>query len=69
MVLERIYKDFIVLAPKVYGCITNDNKELVKVKGFKDKIPFEDFKSLLIKDSSLELNQTKWFRIIGKGSI
>lgn len=69
MVLERTYKEFVALAPKVYGGITDDNKELVKVKGFKNKISFDNLKSLLEENKSLELNQTKWFRFIDKGSI
>jgi DNA polymerase family B len=69
MVLGKEYTEFVALAPKVYGGITNDNKELVKIKGFKNKISFIDLKSLLEENKSLELNQTKWFRFIDKGSI
>lgn len=69
MVLERIYKEFISLAPKVYGGITNDNKEIIKIKGFSNKISFNELQSLLQENSKLELHQTKWFRFINKGSI
>jgi len=69
MVLEKEYKEFVALAPKVYGGILSNGKEFTKIKGFSKQILFEDLKSLLIKDKSLELNQTKWFRFINKGSI
>jgi hypothetical protein len=69
MVLEKEYKEFVSLAPKVYGGILTNNKTFTKVKGFTKQIDFNDLKSLLIKDKSLELNQNKWFRFIDKGSI
>lgn len=69
MVLEKEYKEFVSLAPKVYGGILTNGKEFSKIKGYKNTISFEELKSLLIKDKSLELNQTKWFRFIGKGTI
>lgn len=69
MVHERTYKEFVALAPKVYGGITSDKKELVKIKGFKDKISLLELKSLLEENKSLKLHQTKWFRFIDKGSI
>jgi hypothetical protein len=58
--LENIFKEIVFLSPKVYAGITIDGKEISKVKGYKNKISFELLKSLLIKDSSLELNQEKW---------
>lgn len=69
MVLEKEYKEFVALAPKVYGGILSNNKEFTKVKGFKESIPFSDLKSLLKKDSMLTLTQNKWFKFINKGSI
>lgn len=69
MVLEKEYKEFVALAPKVYGGILNNGKEFSKIKGFSKQISYKDFKSLLIKDKSLKLKQNKWFRFIGSGSI
>lgn len=69
MVLEKEYKEFVALAPKVYGGILNNGKIITKVKGFKNHIPFDDLKSLLNENKSLELQQTKWFRFIDKGFI
>lgn len=69
MVLEKEYKEFVALAPKVYGGVLTNGKEITKVKGFKNSISFYNLKSLLEENKSLELNQTKWFRFIDKGSI
>jgi hypothetical protein len=69
MVLEKEYKEFVALAPKVYGGILNNGKIITKVKGFKNTVTFDNFKSLLEEKKSLELNQSKWFRFIDKGSI
>jgi hypothetical protein len=69
MVLEKEYKEFVALALKVYGGILNNGKEFTKIKGFKNSISFDNLKSLLEENKSLELNQTKWFRFIDKGSI
>ena len=59
MKLEYIFDEATFLAPKVYGGIT-ETGELTKVKGFKNEVSYSDLKSLLIKDSKLELNQDKW---------
>ena len=64
MKLEYIFKEGVYLAPKVYGGITTEGKEITKVKGFKNKISYETLKSLLTlnQDSTfkkLELNQEK----------
>ena len=62
--LEYTLKEGLFLGPKVYGGITDSERYLCKVKGYKDSklIPFEGLKSLLIKISILELKQNKWFR-------
>jgi len=67
--LVNTYKEFAAIAPKVYGGITIDDKEITKVKGLKNKISFSDLKSLLVKDSSMGVAQEKWFRQIDKSSI
>ena len=56
--LEYILKEAIFLAPKVYGGITIENKSIIKIKGYKHKIPFNDLKNLLHKNTNLELLTT-----------
>ena len=56
--LEYIFRDAVYLAPKVYGGLT-ESKEIIKIKGSKTKIKFEDLKSLLFKDSIININQEK----------
>jgi DNA polymerase type B, organellar and viral len=56
MKLENVINKAVFLAPKVYALITNDGKEIVKVKGLShdviSKLTFNDLEVLLIKDSS-----------------
>ena len=54
------------LAPKVYGLITPDNKEIIKIKGLsadaiKDK-HYIDLEFLLRKDAILDIKQNKWYK-------
>jgi hypothetical protein len=70
--LEGIWDDAIFLAPKVYA-LRNDKETIIKVKGvkkeaIKDFITFEILESLL-DQSSISVNQNKWFRSYSKGSI
>jgi hypothetical protein len=67
--LVNTYKKFVALAPKIYGGVTVNGDQIIKVAGFKNKISFEDLESLLTKDSSLELNQDMWFKDIELGKI
>jgi len=67
--LEAFCREAIFIAPKVYGYVTQDGKEVVKCKGFKNKLTFNDLKSLLIKDNKLLLHQEKWFSSLEKGDI
>lgn len=67
--LEAIIKEGVFIAPKVYGYITENGNEIIKIKGYKNKISFEQLKSLLIKDNKLELLQEKWFKSLEKGEI
>jgi len=70
MKLEYIFDEAVFLASKVYGgVIENSSKEIIKIKGFKNKISYDLLKSLLIKDNKLELNQDKWFKNIEEGNI
>ena len=69
--LEYIINKAVFLAPKVYAFVNDRGEEIVK--GItKDTLPQVNFKlleSLLIKDSSLEFNQEKWFKKIIEGEI
>nr|YP_009652969.1 DNA polymerase [Taiwanofungus camphoratus]QCG70007.1 DNA polymerase [Taiwanofungus camphoratus] len=67
--LEYVFKDSVYLGPKMYAGITNDNDYICKIKGFKNTVPFDDIKSLLIKDNKLNLNHIKWFRSLVNGNI
>jgi hypothetical protein len=66
--LEYVIKKAVFLAPKVYALITEDGQEIIKVKGLKhdiiSKLHFSDLEALLIKDSSREFTQEKWFKSI-----
>ena len=66
--LESSYKEIVFLGPKIYSGITTDDRLITKIKGFKDSkdLSFNEIKSLLHKDSNLELNHVKWFRSINQ---
>jgi hypothetical protein len=60
--LEKVFIEAVFLAPKVYGgrYIKKDiENEIVKVKGLKNPIPFNDLKSLTKKDSFIKINNPK----------
>jgi hypothetical protein len=71
--LENVIERAVFLAPKVYGYLTEDGKEIIKVKGIKDEVASElhiaDLDDLLIKDSSKEFNQDKMYKNVNKGEI
>jgi hypothetical protein len=71
--LESIVKRAVFLAPKVYGLVTLDNEEIIKIKGLtKDMladINIQDLEELLIKDSNKEIVQEKWFKLVIEGEI
>jgi DNA polymerase type B, organellar and viral len=71
--LESTIKKAVFLAPKVYAYITEDGKEVVKVKGVtqdvKSDIDFSTIENLLVKDSSRELTQEKWYKKTLEGEI
>ena len=63
--LEYKVVEGVFLGPKIYAVKCADGKYICKVKGYKDSIniPFQDMKSLLIKNSKpLELKHSLWFR-------
>lgn len=78
IVLERKYEEAVFLAPKAYsGTYWEKNKttgetelkENTKVKGYINKLPFNEIKSLLNQDSSLNLSHEKWIRNVQSGEI
>lgn len=76
MKLEHVFKESVYLAPKVYGGIAEkgtdydkERYEIVKAKGYKEKLSYKDVKSLLIKDSVLKLDQSKWYKNYTKSEI
>jgi DNA polymerase type B, organellar and viral len=69
--LENISKKAIFLAPKVYYLITENDNHIYKVKGLthKVKLTLTDFENLLIKESFLKKEQSKWRRNLSEGNI
>jgi hypothetical protein len=71
--LEYTINRAVFLAPKVYGFITTDGEEIVKVKGVTQKslegLHVSELEQLLVKDSNMEFNQEKWFKNLLVGSI
>ena len=71
--LEHEITHAFFLAPKVYGLITPDNKEIIKIKGLsadaiKDK-HYIDLEFLLRKDAILDIKQNKWYKDLFRGEI
>jgi hypothetical protein len=71
--LEYTINKAVFLAPKVYAIITDEGKEIIKVKGLTheviSKLNFSDLEALLIKDSTREFTQEKWFKSVINGEI
>lgn len=70
--LEYIFKEGVFLGPKRYAGVTQDDKYICKVKGYKNSlnIDFNQFKSLFNKESEgLILTQSKWFRYLKDSNI
>ena len=67
--LESIFKKVVYIAPKVYGAITEKNKDFVKVKGLKSPIKFIQLKNLLKKNKKIEIHHDKWYKNIKLGNI
>ena len=60
---EETYSESIFLLPKVYGGIIKDSaKELIKIKGFKNKTEFDSLKDILFKNREIVLSQNKMYR-------
>lgn len=64
MKLEYVINKAVFLGTKMYSLITSDlaNGNTCKIKGYTEEVPFTVMKSLLIKDSNIQLHHTKWFR-------
>lgn len=71
--LEHEISNAVFLAQKVYGFKTLDGVEHIKVKGVKKEclkdFHLDDMWDLLIKDSKIEFQQTKWYKKILEGTI
>lgn len=71
--LEYTVSRAVFLAPKVYGLLTTDGDEVIKVKGLTQKalqgVHVQDLEALLIQDSSKAFTQDKWFKAIASGTI
>ena len=68
--LEHLFDEAVFLASKNYGGLfNNSSEEIVKIKGFKNKLSYDLLKSLLIKDNKLELYHNKWYKNIEEGNI
>ena len=67
--LEHVFTKAIFLSPKVYAGVTVDNKKVMKIKGYKHKISFDEFNNLLYKNNSIELPQQKWYKDIQHSKI
>ena len=71
--LEHTISRAVFLAPKVYGLLTTDGTEIIKMKGIVNElladIHFQDLQDLLFKDSSKEFSQEKWFKKVLEGDI
>lgn len=75
MKLEHVIQKAVFLAPKVYGLITEEGQEVIKIKGINpqaikaNNIGFSQLMDLLLEDSSRVYNQQKWYKKILEGSI
>jgi hypothetical protein len=71
--LEYAIKKAVFLAPKVYGLVTVDGDEIIKVKGVTEEVTSNltvgDLENLLILDNNRIFNQQKWYKNLVKGSI
>jgi len=71
--LENTIDRAVFLAPKVYGFVDVDGNEVIKVKGLSKAeltdIHVSDLEQLLIKDSSKEFTQQKWYKKFIEGEI
>lgn len=69
MKLESKYTFFSSIGSKTRIGVDSDNNITCKLKGFKHKISYLEFLSLLNFNSSLTLSQEKWFRSFKNSNI
>ena len=71
--LEYVVKRAVFLAPKVYGLITDNGEEIIKIKGMThdviSNLHIGDLEQLLILDSKKEISQSKWYKNVNEGDI
>ncbi len=71
--LEHTIKKAVFLAPKVYGLVTEDGAEVIKIKGITPEavssVHINELEHLLIQDSTKEFVQEKWYKNIVEGKI
>lgn len=70
--LEHDIKEAVFIAPKTYGLIVNDtnSEPIVKVKGLKSELPYDELKSLLSQDiKSIQLHQVKFYKNLSDADI
>ena len=71
--LEHVIQRAVFLAPKVYGFVTVEGEEVIKVKGVSKtilpNIKVQDLEDLMFRDSSKEFTQEKWFKKVLEGEI
>ena len=73
--LEHTIERAVFLAPKVYGFVDVNEKEVIKIKGITEGITSElhinDLESLLFKDTKkeFEFTQEKWLKKVIEGEI
>lgn len=67
---EKTFKNIVYIAPKVYAAITEDNKEYVVIKGYKNEnVSYNEIANIINKDDKLELKQEKWYVDLSAGRI
>lgn len=73
MKYEYVFEEYSSLGPKGYGGLLYNAvgklQELVKLRGYNSKLPYEEFKKGLKKDHKIELTQKKWKRILSESTI
>lgn len=66
---EHKFKEVIYIAPKVYAAITNNGKEFIKIKGYKEEVKYDKIYEVLKEKNKLKLTQEKWYKNVSKGVI
>jgi hypothetical protein len=69
MKLEEIFQKVVYLSPKCYGGINTKNQEIIKIKGSKKKIKFNELYKLLNKNEMINIKQEKWYKLINDRAI